>query len=351
MAASNNSFTTAGANNWTCPLHVVTANIEIWAAGGSGGGGNATLGAGGGGGGAYARVNNYAVTAGTIYALTVGNGGAVVAANTNGNPGENSVFKHNNGANLAWTEGGRGGVRGRNSGNSAGGATANSSGNNTFAGGNGSSRNGTTTTQPGSGGGAGGSTAGGTAGANTLNAAGGAGGNVGGGNGGNSVQSNNGLGGNQPGGGGAGGGGGNKIGGAGGVGKILITFDDAIPIIMSNSANIAAGGNDVTTNLLTAPSGKNNTSFQAGKISDDTNPLPTINLGANNWTEIEFCIKAQSAKCANNDVWQLRLSANGTEFNNYTIAQANWTIGDYTSANNGGTIIPLLMRSYRARRI
>lgn len=349
MAAANNSFTVAGANNWTCPAWVTTANIEIWAGGGSGGGGNASRGAGGAGGGAYARVNNYAVTPGYIYALTVGNGGAAVAANTNGNPGENSVFKHNNGANLAWAEGGRGGVRGRNSGNAAGGATANSSGNNTFSGGNGSSRNGTTTTQPGSGGGAGGSTAAGSDGANSLNAAGGAGGAVGGGNGGNSVEGNNGLGGNQPGGGGAGGGAANKIGGVGGVGKILITFDDAVPIIMSNSANIAAGGNDVTTMQLTAPAGKNNASFQAGKISDDTNPLPTIDLGANNWTEIEFCIKAQSSKAANNDVWQLRLSANGTAFNNYTVAMANWTIGAYTT--EGGSIVPMAMYSYRRRRI
>jgi hypothetical protein len=350
MAVGNNTFNVAGNNNWTCPANVTTANIEIWAGGGGGGGGNAARAGGGGGGGAYARVNNYNVTAGHVYSLTVGGGGNGGGTNGNGTAGGNSVFRHNNGNNLAWAQGGGFGVRAGNGGNGgAGGAANNSSGNNVYSGGAGGTRPATGT--PGSGGG------GADNNANGANANGATPGNsVVGGDGGAGTENNNGAAGGVPGGGGGGGDNNNKSGGAGGVGTIFISFNSIeappIPIALSLSSNISAGGNGATTNLLTAPSGKNNSSFQAGKISDDTNPLPAIDLGANNWTEVEFCIQANSSSVNNNDVFKLRLSANGVAFNNYTVAQANWTIGAFSSNNNNNAIIiPLVMHSYRRIRV
>ena len=55
---------------------------------------------------------------------------------------------------------------------------------------------------------------------------------------------------------------------------------------LTNSANIYANAATNTTGQLTAPANKTSNNFQAGKISDDTNPLPSLDLGANAYTEL-----------------------------------------------------------------
>ncbi len=72
------NFTTTG--SWTSPASVTAIQVECWGGGGAGGSALATSGgsvqnAGGGAGGAYARLNSYPVTLGTIYEVNVGMGG------------------------------------------------------------------------------------------------------------------------------------------------------------------------------------------------------------------------------------------------------------------------------------
>ncbi len=61
---------------------------------------------------------------------------------------------------------------------------------------------------------------------------------------------------------------------------------------MVDSPYIVASG-EVTTAQLTAPVGKAiGTHFETGRIQDDENPTDSIDLTANKYTEIEWCIKA-----------------------------------------------------------
>ena len=88
---------------------------------------------------------------------------------------------------------------------------------------------------------------------------------------------------------------------------------DAIKLIAST--NIANNAATSTTFQLTPPSGKNNTQFTAGKISDDTNPIASISFN-NTYTEIEWSIGVGN-NVANNSSIEFRVTGNGTAFNNY----------------------------------
>ena len=63
------AFTLTGADTWTCPTGVTSAEILVVA---GGGGGSAPYYAGGGGAGGVVHAAAYPVTAGTVYDLTVG---------------------------------------------------------------------------------------------------------------------------------------------------------------------------------------------------------------------------------------------------------------------------------------
>ena len=67
-----------------------TVEYLVVAGGGSGAGGNNPEGGGGGGGGGYRTATGFAVSAGTSYPVTVGDGGT--GGPENGERGENSVF-------------------------------------------------------------------------------------------------------------------------------------------------------------------------------------------------------------------------------------------------------------------
>ncbi len=63
--------------------------------------------------------------------------------------------------------------------------------------------------------------------------------------------------------------------------------------LMSDSANITAGGEN-TTAQLTAPSGKTTGDFDAGRIVDDENPDQAVDITADDYTEMEWCFKGRS---------------------------------------------------------
>jgi hypothetical protein len=96
------------------------------------------------------------------------------------------------------------------------------------------------------------------------------------------------------------------------------------PIQLSASGNITASGEN-TTVQLTAPSGKSTSDFVAGRIQDDENPADAINITADDYTEVEWCMQA-TANAANDDVYQFRVTANGVALNTYSVTP-QWTIG------------------------
>jgi hypothetical protein len=182
-------------------------------------------------------MSNIEVVKGKVYRIYAPPGGANGASNANGVAGGAARFTIDNGANglmnLVQGAGGGAGVRT----NAAGpaGTVANSIGNIAFAGGNGAA--GVTATGVGGGGGAG---AGNIAkGANASGVTGGAAANNGGkgGNGG-AAGANAAENGAPPGGGGGGSGNGTKLGLAGGLGWVTITYNDAVTV----SGKVTIGG-------------------------------------------------------------------------------------------------------------
>jgi hypothetical protein len=109
------------------------------------------------------------------------------------------------------------------------------------------------------------------------------------------------------------------------------------PIVLSASANISAGGSTATTAQLTAPSGKTTSNFQAGKISDDTNPLPAIDLAADLYTELEWCLQA-SEDTVNGDAYEFRVTAGGTALDTYSVTP-QLTIGATTTVGQNSQSI------------
>jgi hypothetical protein len=82
------------------------------------------------------------------------------------------------------------------------------------------------------------------------------------------------------------------------------------------SDHIPAGGGTATTFRLTAPLGKSGTDFEAGKISDDTNPLGGLDLGSDKFTELEWSLIVNSW-AAQGDEFEFRITDNGSPLNAY----------------------------------
>jgi uncharacterized protein YjaG (DUF416 family) len=81
-----------------------------------------------------------------------------------------------------------------------------------------------------------------------------------------------------------------------------------------DSTFIAASAATSTTQRLTGLTG----TFTAGRISDDTNPLPSIDIGNNGNTEVEFVVKIASS-VANGTQFKFRITDNGTPLDTYTV--------------------------------
>jgi len=105
------TFTTAGTSTWVCPAGVTSVQVECWGGGGQGGGAK-TYPGGGGAGGAYARLNNYSVTAGSSYTVHVGYGGSGAAGTVPGQAGDDSTFSTPTPTVVCRAKGGGGGING-----------------------------------------------------------------------------------------------------------------------------------------------------------------------------------------------------------------------------------------------
>lgn len=104
------------------------------------------------------------------------------------------------------------------------------------------------------------------------------------------------------------------------------------PIYLSPSSNIAASGAN-TSAQLTAPSGKNTGDFVTGRIQDDENPADAINITADDYTELEWSIKATNA-AAVDEVYQFRVTVAGTAFNTYTVTPQMTILGPTLTQND-----------------
>jgi hypothetical protein len=101
-------------------------------------------------------------------------------------------------------------------------------------------------------------------------------------------------------------------------------------IIYATSTQYADG--DATTFQLTAPSGKTTSDFDAGVMVEGQALADTVNITADDYTEIEWCLKAQTPAVAT-DVYEFRVTANGTALATYTVTP-ELTVAD------GGTNAP-----------
>lgn len=106
-------------------------------------------------------------------------------------------------------------------------------------------------------------------------------------------------------------------------------------IVLQPSSNIGAGGTDATTAQLTSPAGKTTGDFQAGAISDDTDPLPTLDLASGKYTELEFCV-ATAGPATTGDTYQFRIGSGsyqaGAVLSSYSVTP-QWIIG-----SGGGSV-------------
>jgi len=112
VMAATQSFTTS--DNWTVPDGVYQITVEAWGGGGAGGGANAWLdckgsGGAGGGGGAYAINSTVSVTPGQNLTVVVGAGGIGVSGN-NGTAGGDSFVGNDTNPVLVLAAGGSGGT-------------------------------------------------------------------------------------------------------------------------------------------------------------------------------------------------------------------------------------------------
>lgn len=97
-------------------------------------------------------------------------------------------------------------------------------------------------------------------------------------------------------------------------------------VYLSDSLYISDNAYDKTIALMAAPSGKTTGNFVEGRLSDDTNPLPAITIASTEYTEVEFCVIADSDVVDDTDVIQFRITDNGSALDTYSVTP-QWTIG------------------------
>ncbi len=103
-------------------------------------------------------------------------------------------------------------------------------------------------------------------------------------------------------------------------------------ILLSPSANITAGG-EATIAQLAAPSGKTTSDFTVGRMQDDENPADAVDISADDYTEMEWCLTAVSGVAAVGEEYDFRVTKAGTALDSYTVTPS-WTIG--SSGGGGG---------------
>jgi hypothetical protein len=125
VGADTQGFPTPGTFNWTVPDGVYQITVEAWGGGGAGGGANAWLdckgsGGAGGGGGAYAINSTVSVTPGQNLTVVVGAGGIGFSGN-NGTAGGDSFVGNDTNPVLVLAAGGSGGEANKGGGQPLGG--------------------------------------------------------------------------------------------------------------------------------------------------------------------------------------------------------------------------------------
>lgn len=85
---------------------------------------------------------------------------------------------------------------------------------------------------------------------------------------------------------------------------------------MAASANIAASGEN-TTAQLAAPGGKTTADFDTGRIQDDENPADSVNITPDDYTEMEWSIKAITS--SREVSYSFRVTDAGALLQNYTV--------------------------------
>lgn len=88
-------------------------------------------------------------------------------------------------------------------------------------------------------------------------------------------------------------------------------------VYVAASSNIASGG-EATTARLSAPSGKSTSDFVVGRRWDDKNGTDTIDITADDYTEVEWCLKVQ-APAANADYFDFRVYAGAVALDSYGV--------------------------------
>lgn len=100
--------------------------------------------------------------------------------------------------------------------------------------------------------------------------------------------------------------------------SLLLQEDDSAilrdypAVRLAPSTHIAAGAATATTQRLTGLTG----TFTAGRVSDDTNPVPSVDIGADGNSEFEFNVTL-AYDLPNAEVYEFRLTASGAPLNTY----------------------------------
>lgn len=102
-------------------------------------------------------------------------------------------------------------------------------------------------------------------------------------------------------------------------------------VYVSASSNITAGG-DATTAQLTAPSGKTTGDFVTGRMWDDENGTDAIDITTDDYTELEWCLQAQSP-AVDTDYFEFRVYAGSSALDTYTVTP-KWTLGSGAAATS-----------------
>lgn len=95
--------------------------------------------------------------------------------------------------------------------------------------------------------------------------------------------------------------------------------------MMTASSNITASGGN-TTAQLNAPTGKTTSAFTTGRIQDDENPADAVDITNNNYTELEWSLRAIGTVVTNGEVYRFRVTNNGIPLAVYSLTP-EWTIG------------------------
>jgi hypothetical protein len=95
--------------------------------------------------------------------------------------------------------------------------------------------------------------------------------------------------------------------------------------MMAASSNITASG-DNTSAQLNAPTGKTTANFTVGRMQDDEDPADAVDATSDNYTEMEWSLKAIGSVVTDGDVYGFRVTNNGSVLDTYSVTP-EWTIG------------------------